>query len=105
MYNFCCTLSACPTRPEGAEARSPGQRPGYHRISPCALKGQKLYKAPCFAHFLDKISDALKPPLYFFSKLFSRFSCLFQINNVPLLSKINNFEMEIIYSVKDMGGI
>ena len=35
----------CPTRPERAEARSPGHRPGYHRISPCALKGQKHYKA------------------------------------------------------------
>ena len=43
-------------------------------------------------------------PTIFFFKTFSRFSCLFQINNVPLLSKINNFEMEIIYSVKDMGG-
>ena len=58
-----------PLAPEGAEARSPGHRPGYHRISPCALKGQKLYKAPCFAHFLDKISDAMKPH-HIFSNLF-----------------------------------
>ena len=42
---------------------------GYHRISPCALKGQKFYKAPCFAHFLDKISDVMKPH-HIFSNLF-----------------------------------
>ena len=32
-------------RAEGPKAPSPGHRPGYHRILPCALKGQKLYKA------------------------------------------------------------
>ena len=29
-------------RPEGAEAPSPGHRPGYTSNQPCALKGQKL---------------------------------------------------------------
>ena len=27
----------CPTRPEGAEALSPGQRPGYNGNQQCAL--------------------------------------------------------------------
>ena len=33
-----------PTRPERAEAPSPGHRPGYDVCEPVALKGQKLYK-------------------------------------------------------------
>ena len=32
-----------PTRPERAEAPSPGHRPGYNVCKPVALKGQKLY--------------------------------------------------------------
>ena len=68
-----------PLAPEGAEARSPGHRPGYHRILPCALKGQKLYKALWFAYFLDKTPDAMKPPLYFFSKLSPDFLACFKI--------------------------
>ena len=32
-----------PTRPERAEAPSPGQRPGYNGNQQGALKGQKLY--------------------------------------------------------------
>ena len=32
-----------PTRPERAEAPSPGHRPGYVVCKPVALKGQKLY--------------------------------------------------------------
>ena len=57
----------------------PGHRPGYHRILLCALKGQKLYKALWFAYFLDKTPDAMKPPLYFFSKLSPDFLACFKI--------------------------
>ena len=36
-------VRASPTRPERAEAPSPGQRPGYDGNQQDALKGQKLY--------------------------------------------------------------
>ena len=39
-------VRASPTRPERAEAPSPGQRPGYDGNQQDALKGQKLYVLP-----------------------------------------------------------
>ena len=46
-------------------------------------EGQKLYNASCFAYFLDKTPDAMKPPLYFFQNflpiflLVSKFKFIF----------------------------
>ena len=63
---------------KGQKARSPGHRPGYHCISLCALKGQKLYKVSCSLISLIKNLMASSPH-HIFSKLSPDFLACFKI--------------------------
>ena len=70
--------SIAPHALKGQKARSPGHRPGYHCISLCALKGQKLYKVSCSLISLIKNLMASSPH-HIFSKLSPDFLACFKI--------------------------